>query len=393
MSNEFARAFLLDRLGLRGPMWSADRAADQALRLGMIQIDSIRVCGLRNHEIAWASRTDAPIAALYDLFYKDRVMLETHYPIFATRRDWLPWFLKDFDRTIANRERLKEMRPVMRRVLKHIAANGPASPADFDSEQVPGGFNTIKATTKALEYLFAEGKLQISGRTKHFHRLFDLTERVAPELIVAPATWRQDHGIFFVHSALSVLKLATPQQLAERVAHHIGSWRGGGLPMARKLVAKARESDLIDVLNVRDGDTTHEYLALKSELDLFHKAYRPSDETVRLIPPLDNLMFSRRRFTELFGFTFKFEAYTPQHQRRFYFALPIVYRDEVVGLLDAKKADAIWRIEGLQILKPVPTEPLRAAVHRLARIAGSSEVKAGRKVPAELRRMLAGKVD
>src|SRR6185369_714906 len=124
MSNEFARAFLLDRLGLRGPLWSAAEAPDQALRLGMIQIDSIRVCGLRNHEIAWASRTDAPVASLYDLFYKDRVMLETHYPIFATRRDWLPWFLKDFDKTIASRERLKEMRPVMRQVLKHIAANG-----------------------------------------------------------------------------------------------------------------------------------------------------------------------------------------------------------------------------------------------------------------------------
>src|SRR6185295_11686624 len=129
---------------------------------------------------------------------------------------------------------------VMRQVLKHIAANGPASPGDFDSEQVQGGFNTIKATTKALEYLFALGKLQISGRTKHFHRLFDLTERVAPELATPPATWRQDRDSFFVHSALSVLKLATPEQLAGRVAHHVGTWRGGGLPMARRLVAKAR---------------------------------------------------------------------------------------------------------------------------------------------------------
>lgn len=390
MSNEFARAFLLDRLGLRGPLWSAAQARDQALRLGMIQIDSIRVCGLRNHEIAWASRTDAPIAALYDLFYKDRVMLETHYPIFATRRDWLPWFLKDFDKTIANRERLQEMRPVMRQVMKHIAANGPASPGDFESEQVSGGFNTIKATTKALEYLFALGKLQISGRTKHFHRLFDLTERVAPELATPPATWRQDRDSFFVHSALSVLKLATPEQLAGRVAHHIGTWRGGGLPMARRLVAKAREAGLVDVLKVTDGETTHDYLALKSELDAFQANYRPSDDTVRLIPPLDNLMFSRRRFTEMFGFTYKFEAYTPQHQRQFYFALPIVYRDEVVGLLDAKKDEGTWEVRGLQVRKPVPAEHLRNAVLRLARVAGAEKVKAGRKIPSEYRKSITG---
>jgi uncharacterized protein YcaQ len=390
MSNELARAFLLDRLGLRGPLWNADRAAEQALRLGMIQIDSIRVCGLRNHEIAWASRTDAPVTALYDLFYKDRVMLETHYPIFATRRDWLPWFLKDFHKTIANRERLQEIRPVMRQVMKHIAANGPASPADFESERVSGGFNTIKATTKALEYLFAEGKLQISGRTKHFHRLFDLTERVAPELATAPATWRQDRDSFFVHSALSVLKLATPEQLAGRVAHHVGTWRGGGLPMARRLVAKARDAGLVDVLKVTDGETTHDYLALKSELDAFQARYRPSDETVRLIPPLDNLMFSRRRFTEMFGFTFKFEAYTPQRQRQFYFALPIVYRDDVVGLLDAKKDEDTWQVRGLQVLKPIPAEHLRNAVLRLARIAGATKVKAGRKIPAEYRKAITG---
>ena len=392
MSNELARAFLLDRLGLRGPLWSAEQAPGQALRLGMIQIDSIRVCGLRNHEIAWASRTDAPVASLYDLFYRDRAMLETHYPIFATKRDWVPWFLKDFDKTIANRARLKEMRPVMHQVLKHIAANGPASPGEFDSERVSGGFNTIKATTKALEYLFAEGKLQISGRTKHFHRLFDLTERVAPEIATPPKTWRQDRDSFFVHSALSVLKLATPEQLAGRVAHHIGTWRGGGLPMARRLVARTREDGLIDILKVQTGETTHDYLALRSELDAFQASYQPSDETVRLIPPLDNLMFSRRRFTELFGFTYKFEAYTPQRQRQFYFALPIVYRDDVVGLLDAKKDDGLWQVRGLQIMKPVPADRLRDAVHRLARIAGGVEVKAGRKVPAEFRKVLAGKL-
>lgn len=390
MSNELARAFLLDRLGLRGPLWAADRAAAQALRLGMIQIDSIRVNGLRNHEIAWASRTDAPVADLYRLFYRDRAMLETHYPIFATRRDWLPWFLKDFHKTIASRERLQDMRPVMRQVLKHIAANGPASPGDFESERVIGGFNTIKATTKALEYLFAEGKLQIAGRTPHFHRLFDLTERVAPEIATAPASWRQDRDSFFVHSALSVLKLATPQQLAERVAHHIGRWRGGGLPMARRLVAAAQDAGLVDVLKVQDGESSHDYLALKSEIDAFRAGYRPCDDTVRLIPPLDNLMFSRRRFTELFGFTYKFEAYTPEHQRQFYFALPIVYRDDVVGLLDAKRDGGTWQVRGLKMLKPLPPEHLRSAVLRLARIAGAEKVAAGRKVPAEYRRSIIG---
>jgi uncharacterized protein YcaQ len=160
--------------------------------------------------------------------------------------------------------------------------------------------------------------------------------------------------------------------------------------MARRLVAKAREGGLIDVLKVQTGETTHDYLALHSELDAFRANYCPSDDTVRLIPPLDNLMFSRRRFTEMFGFTYKFEAYTPQHQRQFYFALPIVYRDEVVGLLDAKKDEGTWEVRGLQVRKPVPAEQLRNAVLRLARIAGAEKVKAGRKIPAEYKKTITG---
>ncbi|MDY0881410.1 DNA glycosylase AlkZ-like family protein [Dongia soli] len=382
------RAFLLDRLGLRGPLWAADMAARSAQDLGMIQIDSIRVTGLRNHEIAWAARTDAPVADFYRLLYDARGMLETHYPIFATRRDWLPWFLKDFGKTISA-DRLAEMRPLMRRLTRHIAEHGPVSPADFQSERVTGGFNTIKATTKALEYLFYLDKVQIAGRTTHFHRLFDLTERIAPELLRPVPEWRRKSGLFFVQSALSVLKLATPQQLAERTAHHIGSWRGGGLPMARLLVAKARERGLIVPIPF-DGKEMH--LALQSDIDAFASRATLEDDVVRLLPPLDNLLFSRRRLTELFGFTYKFEAYTPQHQRRFYFALPILYRDAIVGQIDIKKGGAIWQILDLDIIAPVPLDGLRGAIHRLGRIAGAGEVKSSNRLAAKWRRGLSGTI-
>ena len=67
MSQDLARAFLLDRLGLRGAFWPEAEAAKRAVGLGMMQIDSIRSTGLRNHEIAWAARTDAPIAQHYDV--------------------------------------------------------------------------------------------------------------------------------------------------------------------------------------------------------------------------------------------------------------------------------------------------------------------------------------
>lgn len=391
MSQELARAFLLDRLGLRGPFWAREEAGRRAVGLGMMQIDSIRSTGLRNHEIAWVARTDAPISDLYDVYYRDRHMLETHYPLFATRRDWVPYFLKDFGKAV-NQERLKEMRPLMRKVKKHIEANGPVSPADLDSERVIGGFNTIKATTRALEYLYHTGQVQISGRSKNFHRLFDLTERVAPELLSPLPDYRTSHKSFFVHSALSVLKLATPRQLAERVSHHVGTWRGG-MAVAKRLIEEALDHQLIDWIESLEGDTHHRYLALKSDLDRFMAGNPPQDDTVRLVPPLDNLMFSRRRFTELFGFTYKFEAYTPEDQRRFYFAMPLLYRDRAVGLIDGRREDGDWRITGLELYHDVPLEHLRAAVHRFARIAGCEKVVASPGLTKAQRSAFVGKVD
>src|SRR5690606_22150531 len=99
--------------------------------------------------------------------------------------------------------------------------------------------------------------------------------------------------------------------------------------------------------------------------------------SVRIVPPLDNLLFSRRRLADLFGFAYQFEAYTPIDQRRFYFAMPIVHRDRLAGVVDAKLdrngGAPEWRIVGLELAEAVPTDELRAAIHRLARIAGAAK--------------------
>ncbi len=385
-----ARAFILARLGLSGPLWPTERAAEEAKKLGMIQIDSIRVNGLRNHEIAWAARTDAPVEHLYKVIYRDRAMLETHYPQFATRRDWLPGFIKDFGRTISNTDRLRELRPMMRRLKKRMREDGPISPADLDSERVIGGFNTIKLTTRALDYLFYLGETQIAGRTKHFHRQFDLTEKVAPELLARSRLTRTEHLDFFLRSAASVLKLATREQLAERTSHHIGTWRDGGLPLGRKVVDRAIKRGVVveaGFARAANGDPLY---ALAEDLA---QPIPIADEVVRIIPPLDNLLFNRRRLSELFGFAYKFEAYTPQAQRRFYFAMPILYGHDVAGLIDVKKDDGTWRVVGLDLIKKVPDDRLREAVHRLARIAGATKVEAPGLTPVRLRKAISGKIE
>ena len=48
---------------------------------------------------------------------------------------------------------------------------------------------------------------------------------------------------------------------------------------------------------------------------------------------------------------------------------------------------------GLDLMKKVPEDRLRQAIHRLARIAGASRVEAPGLTPVRLRRAIAGKIE
>jgi hypothetical protein len=390
------RAFLLDRLGLRGAFWSATDSPVAAVDLGMIQIDSIRVTGLRNHDLAWVARSEAAPAALAEAIYGQGRFRETHYPLFAVRRDWLPLLSAGFtDFPQRHRAERRRLRPLMNKLTQHMHENGPVTVGQFASKRIAGGFNTVKATTKALEYLFYDRVVQISGRTPNFHRVFDLTERAAPELLPWSPPDAAAYERFLIESALGVLKAATADQIADRVALHYGQWRGESIRRWRALVAR-RLLEVADSVVVADLPDQPVYWYRREDEAGWARAQAPVDDVVRVVPPLDNLLFSRKRFSQLFGFDYKFEAYTPAAQRRFYFAMPLVYDHDVVGLIDIRlergNGRPEWQIVGLDMRKPVSPEALRAGLHRVARIAGAEKVAVVMRTTRDLRRTLTGSV-
>lgn len=59
--------------------------------------------------------------------------------------------------------------------------------------------------------------------------------------------------------------------------------------------------------------------------------YEPED-TVRLLAPFDPIVFDRHRFELLWGWAYRFEAYTPVPKRKLgYYAMPMLWRDRVIG--------------------------------------------------------------
>ena len=57
---------------------------------------------------------------------------------------------------------------------------------------------------------------------------------------------------------------------------------------------------------------------------------------MRLLAPFDPVVWDRRRFELLWGWEYRLEAYTPPAKRKFgYYALPLLWRDDVVGWANA----------------------------------------------------------
>jgi uncharacterized protein YcaQ len=53
---------------------------------------------------------------------------------------------------------------------------------------------------------------------------------------------------------------------------------------------------------------------------------------VRLLTPFDPIVWDRRRFELFWGWSYRFEAYTPAPKRKLgYYALPLLWQDRVIG--------------------------------------------------------------
>ena len=67
---------------------------------------------------------------------------------------------------------------------------------------------------------------------------------------------------------------------------------------------------------------------------------------VRFLAPFDPVVWDRRRFELLWGWAYRFEAYTPASRRRLgYYALPLLWCDRVIGWGNLSVADGTLRCD------------------------------------------------
>lgn len=207
-------------------------------------------------------------------------------------------------------------------VLAFIRERGTVHPREVDAEFAHGVVvnywgGSSSATTRLLEAMHYKGLLRVARREAGI-RIYALQRHGPPPQSAALRRARLDALVDVVVRKYSPIPSVSLSFLLRRLSYAVPQWRGeigGALERARHRLSRARV----------DGETWYWPSEVPARLD-------PTPDAVRLLAPFDPVVWDRRRFERLWGWAYRFEAYTPPAKRKLgYYALPLLWRDQVIG--------------------------------------------------------------
>jgi uncharacterized protein len=370
---EQARTFLLRR---PGGLFARDGLPAHPLRLveeiGILQVDPVSVVAANHHLIARARVPAYAPTHLDDALYRERTLVESFHAIHAIlpMADW-----RYYDRRLGPPSRMEVahpelMREVTGRVLATIRERGPVAARDFMSEDdrtpMEYGWGTTRRSQVALQTLLRRGFLMVHHR-EGTQRFYDLTERMLPSHIDVTPVTEEERTLHF----------------AQRDVTYAGLAMGFG-----RIQPAIRSGDAIPV--AVDGVRATFYVA-PGMLDHL-MTVPPISEVERraiILPPLDPLVWDRKRLAALWNFDYTWEVYTPIEKRRFGpYTLPILWGDRFIGRLDPSldRKRSVLRIRDLWFEDDAPRDPqlftdLAAEIARFAAFHGDAAVALGTIAP------------
>jgi len=317
--------------------------------MGVLQIDSISVVARSPYLVLW-SRIGA-----YDSIWLDELLAEgaifeywSHAACFVPIEDYGLYRRLMLDRSDKTRVWMEAHPDALEHVMGHIRKEGPVRSAEFArTDGKAGGWWEWKPEKRALEHLFAAGELMISHR-ENFHRVYDLRERV---LANALPTW-EDTLAPTEHEVRRALALKAVRALGVAVARWVPDYFRTPKRGAASLLEELADDGSLLRAGIEDESAyVHPENARLAEEVL---SGRQRSSVTTLLSPFDPVVWDRARASELFGFDYKIEVYTPAARRRYgYYSLPILRDGALVGRLDAKA----HRKEGLFEVRAAHLEP------------------------------------
>jgi uncharacterized protein YcaQ len=287
-------------------------------RLGFVQCDPIR----------------APARA-QDLILRQRVEgyragdLERNYPELGLEEDYLYAYgvVPEATWRLLHPRAKKRLSKSEARVWELVCAQAKMHPRELEPHlgrrrQVNAWGGYSKETTRTLEELHYRGMLRVAGREKGI-RLYQAARQ--QEEYLAPRE-RLRRLVLLIAGILAPAPERSLRAALRHLAHSAPSLQG------RTNVLKG----LIDGGDLKAADVAGvRYVWPEGGI----REITPAAAAVRFLAPFDPLVWDRRRFEHLWGWAYRFEAYTPPAKRKMgYYAMPLLWGDDVIGWVNVSKS-------------------------------------------------------
>jgi uncharacterized protein YcaQ len=352
LSKQEAKNYLLNRTFLSQ---KASSLREVLLYLRCIQVDPIATYG-RSHELALWNRVEGLKRGDINIeLYQNHTLFEywlqlysiipaEYYPYLkpVMAPQLVPWRLEYF----------REHREQITEVLAYLAKNKAIRAKDL--AHIAPGRSILdwkgKASQKALlEYLWDTGEVMIADR-KSNNKLYDLTQDVlAPEFVRHEVSWEESVK-FHLESSFYYIGLLNRTFLnrhGRRMAKPV-----------RTLFDQMLKSG--EILQINVEGSKQKYFILKSQLAELeqHKA-KALHRGLTILPPLDPLVIDRALIHDIFGFFYRWEAYTPPAKRLIgYYNMPLLLDGELAGQVQLDKS-ATGKLKIQKLVSTVPASELK----------------------------------
>jgi uncharacterized protein YcaQ len=247
-----------------------------------------------------------------DFFINYGFVVDRVFRLMHPRRGRAPW-------TVGSGRHVKGL-------LEFIRDRGPVHPRQVDDHFSLGTVTNYwggssSATTHLLDAMHYRGLLRVVRRDAGI-RVYGLNERASAGLNAAERRRRVDALVDVVVNIYAPLPARSLSSAVRRLRYAAPQWSSqltAALQRARQRLAHARV----------DGVDWYWPSGEKPGV-------AEPDDSVRLLAPFDPVVWDRRRFELLWNWAYRFEAYTPVPKRRWgYYALPLLWRDRVIGWANA----------------------------------------------------------
>jgi uncharacterized protein len=241
-------------------------------------------------------------------------------------------------------------------VLTYVADQGVVHPREVDAHFGHGRAKnwfggSSNASTQLLDAMHYRGMLRVAGRVSGVR-----TYSMADQLTSGPALEPSQSMDALVDVIVNKYAPLPERSLRELISHLRGGtpqWatlRRASFDRAKTRLASA----LVDGVS---------WYWPRGESPTAKRHSLQSTNAVRLLAPFDPVVWDRRRFELLWGWAYRFEAYTPAAKRvRGYYALPLLWQDQVIGWANLTATNGALQAE----LGYVVGEPPRGNAYRIA---------------------------